>query len=108
MCVLEANGRFDQNTNGSRKGRSAVDNAMLVQMAAELVILGGGKLLGVFLDERKCHPTAFREGIMWALLEAGVEGDIWHAMDAMQEGLRCRVRNGHKLSAFFLLASWYT
>jgi hypothetical protein len=38
---------------------------------------------------------------MWALLEAGVEGDIWHAMDAMQEGLRCRVRNGHKLSAFF-------
>jgi hypothetical protein len=38
---------------------------------------------------------------MWALLEAGVEVDIWHAMDAIQEGLRCRVRNGHKLSAFF-------
>jgi hypothetical protein len=40
---------------------------------------------------------------MWALLEAGVEGDIWHAIGAMQEGLRCRVRNGHKLSAFFEL-----
>jgi hypothetical protein len=25
---------------------------------------------------------------MWALLEAGLEGDIWHAMGAMQEGLR--------------------
>jgi hypothetical protein len=88
VVFLEANGRFDQNTNGSRKGRSAVGNAMLVQMAAELVILDGGKLLGVFLDERKCCPTAIREGNMWALLEAGVEGDIWHAMGAMQEGLR--------------------
>jgi hypothetical protein len=47
VVFLEANGRFDQNTNGSRKGRSAVDNAMLVQMAAELVILEGRKLLGV-------------------------------------------------------------
>jgi hypothetical protein len=51
VVFLEANGCFDQNTNGSRKGRSAVDNAMLVQMAAELVILDGGKLLGVFLDD---------------------------------------------------------
>jgi hypothetical protein len=32
VVFLEANGRFDQNTNGSRMGRSAVDNAMLVHL----------------------------------------------------------------------------
>jgi hypothetical protein len=59
---------------------------MLAQMAAELVILEGGKLFWVFLDERKCYPTAFREGIMWALLEAGVEGDIYLARDGCYAG----------------------
>jgi hypothetical protein len=86
IIFLERNGQFDQNTNGLRKGRSAVDNAMLVMMAAEAVLLEGGRLLGAFLDERKCYPTAFRDGIMLALHQAGVTGDVWHAMDAMQKG----------------------
>ena len=99
---LEANGEFDQNTNGSRKHRSAVDNAMLILMAAEIVVMGGGKLIGAFLDEKKCYPSAFREGIMDTLASSNVQGDIWHAMDAMQEGLKCRVRINKQLSTYLV------
>ena len=35
LKFLELHGEFDQNTNGSRKSRSAVDNAMLILMASE-------------------------------------------------------------------------
>jgi hypothetical protein len=89
--------------HGSRKSRSAVDNAMLILMASEIVVLRGGKLLGTFLDERKCYPTAFRDGIMFTLANSWVQGDIWHALDRMQENLKCRVRINKVLSDWFEL-----
>jgi hypothetical protein len=40
---------------------------------------------------------------MHSLHKAGVIGDVWHAMDAMQEGLQCRVRAKQQLSHVFEL-----
>jgi hypothetical protein len=80
---LEANGEFDQNTNGSRKHRSAVDNAMLILMAAEIVVMGGGKA-------HRCIPG--REEVLPVGLQGGHNGHVG-LIECPRGYLACNGRN---------------
>ncbi|GBM79038.1 putative RNA-directed DNA polymerase from transposon BS [Araneus ventricosus] len=62
--------------SGFRRGRSTVDNLVLLETEMRNAFVRRNYLVAIFFDLEKAYDRAWRYGILWSLLEFGFYGNL--------------------------------
>ena len=101
VWYLESNNYLHKSQTGSRKGRSTIDNLLMLESEVHNAFLEKMLLISIFFDLEKAYDTCWSQIVLNELYGFGLRGKLPILISDYLKNRKFQVRVGDKLSDMF-------
>jgi hypothetical protein len=93
--------KIDSLQGAGKKGMSCIDTSLILKETLSHCAEGGNSVYVVLLDTKKAFDQVWIDGLMYQLLQCGMDWRLWKMIRNFYTDFKCTVRIGNTTSRWF-------